>query len=112
MVIMTKEELWESVLAQLQFKVSKANFATWLKNTRITQMTNGEVYVAVPNTFSREWLSKKYHHSIFEVLREVDPQIKSIKYIIQKGSGFWKEIIQAKHPTIFSSFLKKRAVGF
>ncbi len=81
---MTKEELWESVLAQLQFKVSKANFATWLKNTRITQMTNGEVYVAVPNTFSREWLSKKYHHSIFEVLREVDPQIKSIKYIIQK----------------------------
>lgn len=88
---MTKEELWEAVLAQLQFKVSKANFATWLKNTRITQMTDGEVTIAVPNTFSREWLSKKYHHSIFEVLREVEPRIKSIEYIIQKDLASTKK---------------------
>ncbi len=81
---MTKEELWESVLAQLQFQVSKANFATWLKNTKITQMTKESILVAVPNTFSREWLSKKYHHLIFSVLKEVAPKIKKVEYVIQK----------------------------
>jgi len=88
---MTKEELWESVLAQLQFKVSKPNFATWLKNTRIVEKEKNKTSVAVPNTFSREWLSKKYHHLIFEVLREVAPQIKKIEYVIHKDlSSFQK----------------------
>ena len=83
---MTKEELWESVLAQLQFQVSKANFATWLKNTKIVQMTEDSIIVAVPNTFSREWLSKKYHHLIFEVLKEVAPKVKKVEYVIQKSN--------------------------
>ncbi len=84
---MTKEELWESVLAQLQFKVSKANFATWLKNTRLAEQTEEKVFIAVPNTFSREWLSKKYHRLILEVLREVAPDVKRIEYIIEKKSA-------------------------
>ena len=81
---MTKEELWESVLAQLQFQVSKANFATWLKNTKIAQISEDRIVVAVPNSFSREWLSKKYHHLIFKVLKEVAPKIKKVEYVIQK----------------------------
>jgi chromosomal replication initiator protein len=82
---MTKEELWESVLAQLQFKVSKANFATWLKNTKIVEKEETKITIAVPNTFSREWLSKKYNHLISEVLREVDPEIRRVEYIIEKS---------------------------
>lgn len=81
---MNKDELWESVLAQLQFQVSKANFATWLKNTKIAQITEESILIAVPNTFSREWLSKKYHHLIFTVLKEVAPEIKKIEYVVQK----------------------------
>ena len=32
---MNNSELWQSVLAQMQFHISKANFATWFKNTEI-----------------------------------------------------------------------------
>ncbi len=84
---MTKEELWESVLAQLQFKVSKANFAAWLENIRIAEQTEEKISIAVPNTFSREWLSKKYHRLILEVLREIAPGIRKVEYIIEKESA-------------------------
>ena len=53
---MTKEELWQAVLAQIQFKISKANFATWFKNTEIIKRNGGTITVSVPNTFSKEWL--------------------------------------------------------
>ena len=98
---MTKEELWESVLAQLQFQVSKANFATWLKNTKIMQMTKDSVVIAVPNTFSREWLSKKYHHLVFEVLHEVDPNIKKVDYVIQKDVSPTKETFSKKPSPVY-----------
>ena len=53
---MTKEELWEAVLAQIQFKISRANFATWFKNTEILDKKEGTIIVSVPNAFSKEWL--------------------------------------------------------
>ncbi len=79
---MTKEELWQSVLAQLQFKVSPASFATWFKNTKIIKKTDQEVFISVPNNFSKEWLSKKYHSSILKILQELDSNIRKIHYTI------------------------------
>ena len=31
---MNNLELWQSVLAQMQFHISKANFATWFQNVK------------------------------------------------------------------------------
>ena len=62
---MTKEELWQATLAQLQFQISQANFATWLKNTYILAKKGGQVVVSVPNNFSKEWLENKYHKLLF-----------------------------------------------
>jgi len=53
---MTREELWQAVLAQIQLNISQANFATWFKNTEIISQKNGEVLVLVPNSFAKEWL--------------------------------------------------------
>src|SRR3989344_468863 len=36
-VSMNNNELWQSVLAQMQLSISKANFATWFQNTEISQ---------------------------------------------------------------------------
>jgi len=81
---MTKEELWQAVLAQVQFKISKANFATWFKNTEIVDRDNGEIMVSVPNAFSKEWLEQKYHKFILRTLHDLDREIRDIKYVIQQ----------------------------
>lgn len=79
---MTPEELWQAVLAQIQFHISPANFATWFKNTTILSKKKGEVIISVPNNFSKEWLENKYHNLIFKILHSLDEEIKEVNYTI------------------------------
>jgi len=51
---MTKEELWQTVLAQIQLDISTASFATWFKQTSIVSQENGEIIISVPSSFSKE----------------------------------------------------------
>src|SRR3990167_9945664 len=89
---MSNEELWQAVLAQLQFQISPANFATWLKNTFILSKKDGELTVSVPNNFSKEWLQNKYNKIIFHILKSLDNDIKDIKYIVDRTPQKPKEV--------------------
>ena len=79
---MNNSELWQSVLAQMQFYISKANFATWFKNTEIVSKKDDKIIISVPNAFSKEWLSNKYNKSILKILREADESIKELEFVI------------------------------
>ncbi|MBI1971388.1 MAG: chromosomal replication initiator protein DnaA [Candidatus Wildermuthbacteria bacterium] len=82
---MTKDELWQATLAQLQFQISSANFATWLKNTYVVAKKDGGVTVSVPNNFSKEWLENKYNKIIFNILRSLDVEIREVTYLVERG---------------------------
>ncbi len=82
---MTNEQLWQSVLGELELTTSKANFTTWFKNTNIISKDNDEVVVSVPNGFTKEWLENKYHKYILKALQNVCPAIKKITYKIGKS---------------------------
>ncbi|MBI2041396.1 MAG: chromosomal replication initiator protein DnaA [Candidatus Nealsonbacteria bacterium] len=89
---MDKEELWQALLAQIQFNISKANFATWFRNTNIVSKDNGGVVVSVPNNFSKEWLENKYNKLIFKILHSLDEEIKEIKYNVVHAETKPKDI--------------------
>jgi len=81
-----KEELWQALLAQIQFNTSKANFATWFRNTDIVSKKEGQIVVSVPNNFSKEWLENKYNKLIFKILHSLDEEVKDVKYdVIRSG---------------------------
>lgn len=86
---MTNDELWQAVLAQIQFNVSRANFATWFRNTEILSKNKGEVLISVENSFSKEWLGNKYTLLILKILRSLDRETKSIEFrvALKKASG-------------------------
>lgn len=79
---MENNELWQSVLAQMQFNISKANFATWFKNTEIISKDREKVTISVPNAFSKEWLSNKYNKLILKILHDKDDSIKDLEFVI------------------------------
>ncbi|MFC1629968.1 chromosomal replication initiator protein DnaA [Patescibacteria group bacterium] len=81
---MTKEELWQAVLAQIQFNISSANFSTWFRNTEIFDKQKGTIWVSVPNSFSQEWLENKYYKLILKILHSLDEEIKEVKYFVGK----------------------------
>ncbi len=81
---MTKDELWQAVLAQIQLNISQANFATWFKDTNITTCKEGQAVISTPNSFAKEWLENKYGKTIFKILYNLDKEIKEIKYVVGK----------------------------
>jgi chromosomal replication initiator protein len=67
----------------MQFHISKANFATWFKNTEIISKKEDKITISVPNAFSKEWLSNKYNKLILKILHDADDSIKEINFIIE-----------------------------
>lgn len=82
---MTKEELWQAVLAQIQLNISQANFATWFKETDIASLKDGQALVSVPNSFAKEWLENKYGKTILKILFNLDKGIKEVRYSVGKA---------------------------
>src|SRR3989344_2501209 len=80
---MDNNELWQSVLAQMQFHISKANFATWFQNTEIISKEDEKITISVPNAFSKEWLKNKYYKLILKTIHELNSSIKELEFIIK-----------------------------
>ena len=80
--IMDKDKLWQSVLAQMQLHISKANFATWFQNTEIALKENERVIISVPNAFSKEWLSNKYYKLMLKTMHDIDNTIRELEFTI------------------------------
>jgi len=84
---MNLKELWKTVLAEIELSISKANFITWFRNTKIHNNKDGVVTVSAPNGFTKEWLENKYNKQILKILRNNSPDIKEIQFIIGSQSS-------------------------
>ncbi|MEK7178286.1 MAG: chromosomal replication initiator protein DnaA, partial [Patescibacteria group bacterium] len=82
---MDLNELWKAALGEIELQVSRANFKTWLQNTSITDKKEGVVTIAVPNSFTKEWLENKYHKFILRSLRNLESEIKEVNYQIKQN---------------------------
>lgn len=81
---MNTHELWQAALGELELKLSKAHFTTWFRNTFIADFAPEEITVAVPNTFTKAWLEKKYHKDILNSLQNITEQtIKRLCYRVE-----------------------------
>ena len=82
--LMDYKQLWQSVLVEMELGVSKANFTTWFKDTRIVKEDGGTVVLSVPNAFVKEWLLSKYHHAILKSLRNIENSIHTVEYVVNR----------------------------
>ncbi|MFH1401670.1 MAG: chromosomal replication initiator protein DnaA [Parcubacteria group bacterium] len=104
---MTREELWQAVLAQIQLNISPANFSTWFKSTGIDSQKENEVVVSVPNSFAKEWLEQKYNKTIFKILNSLDENIRQVKYAVNKS-----ELKVSRKNSLFSLPLETNQLEF
>lgn len=79
---MDLHELWKTALADIELGVSRPNFITWFKDTRITSLDGGKMVVSVPNGFAKEWLQNKYNKFVVKAVRNLTPDIREVEYII------------------------------
>ncbi len=81
---MNHQELWQTVLGEMEIQISQSNFLTWLKQSQLVNRDEkeGMVIVGLPNQFAREWVKARYHKNILNLLRRFDASIKNVEYII------------------------------
>jgi chromosomal replication initiator protein len=96
---MDTKELWNNVLLEIESFVSKANFATWFRDTKISGFEGGVIYLSVPNTFVQEWLLKKFHPLILKLLRQSSESIHALEYVIKEESKQKNQYIPTKSPS-------------
>lgn len=81
---MELKKLWERALGEIELQISKPNFLTWFRNSRLIEKNdqNGTVVLGVNNNFSKEWIQNKYNKIILETLRNMDESINRIDYVV------------------------------
>lgn len=85
---MQTKQIWQTVLGELEVVLSKANFTTWFKDTFICDCDDKGVVIGVPNSFTKEWLSKKYNNQIEDALKKQLPKLETVTYkVITKNNS-------------------------
>ncbi|MBU6232398.1 MAG: chromosomal replication initiator protein DnaA [Patescibacteria group bacterium] len=88
--------MWQTALIEIESSVSQANFSTWFKETGILREEEGIVYLGVPNSFTQEWLHKKFHNTILKVLRTMNERVRALEYVITKENDAKREELKKK----------------
>ena len=83
------EKLWSSILGEMEIQLSRANFATWLKNSHLADEKEGTLFIVLPNNFAKEWVENKYHKNLLGIARNFDDSVRKLEFIV---SGQKQEI--------------------
>lgn len=65
---MQDDRLWQAVLGEIELSVSRGNYVTWFKNTRLLRFKDDVLTIGVPNVFVKQHLEQKYNNLIIETL--------------------------------------------
>ncbi len=79
--------IWEKTISKIKEKVSQQNFETWITPIKIVSKEEGNVQLAVPNKFFRDWVVDNYFTVIKNCLYEVTDVEMNISFVINQESG-------------------------
>lgn len=78
------DEFWRNVLTQIEQKISKPSFDTWLKGTRLIHYNGSDMTIAVPNAFIKDWLEVHYVNIIADILADTTGEALSIQFVVEE----------------------------
>jgi len=79
--------IWQDIQKTLEIKLSRPNYATWLKPTDLIEEAPGQLSIVVPNPYGKSWLEANL---IKEIRLELDKHFSTIDHL---------RIIVSKKPT-------------
>ena len=80
-------DLWQQALSEIEKKLSKPSFETWLKSTSANRMEGDTIIITAPNEFARDWLESRYSSLITETLLELTGSELQAKFIIPQNQS-------------------------
>ena len=78
--------VWENALAEIEQKVSPANFSTWFQDTTLLSTENGQITIGVKNSFFVKQLRSKYLDIISNALKNNGVNFTSIDFEVNSAT--------------------------
>ena len=79
--------IWERIKEQISGKISTEAFDNWLSKATFVRSEGNRLWVAVPDTHTRDWIQQEYSGNIWSAVREMNLPITDIVFEIQ-GAPF------------------------
>lgn len=78
---------WKEVLGYLKEKINPQSFQTWLRPTRLKEITGSTLFVEVPNREFRDWIKENYGSDVHEALRHLKLPYREVKYTFPENGS-------------------------
>ena len=76
------DEQWDRIRGQLRAEVGEPAFKSWLQPLTLANIHNGQVEIAVPTRFMRDWVVTHYADRIQALWSSEDDRIQSVVLIV------------------------------
>jgi chromosomal replication initiator protein len=96
---------WNLILLDLQNKVDTKSFETWFEPTAFIGREKDDLYIKVPNSYFKDWLSFHYSAVINESAQKLFGQTFEVKYIFDDVSLTFKRGMPEERRTKYGVLL-------
>ncbi|MBV9825641.1 MAG: chromosomal replication initiator protein DnaA [Alphaproteobacteria bacterium] len=81
-LVQSGSEVWARVLGQLKIEVEETAYRSFLRPLRVERVEAGELLVAAPTAFMRNWVATNYADRVLELWRQHDPAVDRVSVIV------------------------------
>ena len=78
---------WQEVLGYLKDKVNPQSYLTWLRPTRLGQVSGPTLYVQVPNREFQEWIQENYGTLVREAIKSLELPFREVRYVFPENGS-------------------------
>jgi len=79
---MKAESAWKATLGELELQMTKATFATWVKDASLLTCDDGEYVIGVRNDYAKDWLDKRLHGTITRTLSTIVGKPITVRFVV------------------------------
>lgn len=87
MEVKEKQNPWLQILDALQGKIDKNSYETWFEPTSYIGQETNSLYIKVPNSYFKDWLSYHYSSTINSCSQKLYGKVFNIKFIFDEDSS-------------------------
>lgn len=78
---MNPQQIWESVLAQLQQEMPRASYETWVRDTEALSLDQELLTISVRNVYARDWLNSRLTNRAQRIMQELLQKSITVRFV-------------------------------
>ena len=84
---MNARQVWQAVLGDLQLRLPRSDYETWLQGTSIVAFEDGLVIVETPNSYAKQWLERRAGDLIRRTLSNILGYTVQVRVVVGGNGG-------------------------